>query len=135
MRTLVRLVVAVAAAATLAACGGVATPSSLTQEDFSGSVDPAGTANKQFSVAKTGEMQFTLQSLTPRPVVGFLSVAVGQPSGTDCLPFATYLYPQVALGQQYSFPSITKGSYCLMIYDANAILTASTSFAIHFAHP
>jgi hypothetical protein len=86
-------------------------------------------------VSKTGEMQFTLQSLTPRPLVGFLAVGVGQPAGSDCLPFTNYTYYQVAIGQQYSFSQIDKGGYCIVVSDVNAILNGPTTFAIHFVHP
>lgn len=135
MLKLVRLVAAVSFALSLAACGGVDSPSNATAEDFSGTLAPAGQASRTFSVSKTGEMQVTLQSLTPRPVVGFVAIALGTPIGTDCSPALNYIVSQAAVGQQYSMGQIQKGSYCILIADSNAILTTSTAFSIHFLHP
>ena len=55
-------------------------------------------------------MQLTLLSLTPRPVVGFIALAIGQPVGTGCAPAAGYVVQQAAVGQQYPFPQISKGT-------------------------
>ena len=119
----------------LGACGSVTSPSQLTALDFSGTLDPLGQASQTFSVSKTGEMQVTLQSLSPRPVVGFIAIAIGVPSGSLCSPLAGYYLSQTAIGQQYAFSQITKGSYCLVVADANAALTASASFSVHLLHP
>ena len=135
MRHLACLAAMSCLAFTLAACGSVTSPSQLTPLDFSGTLAPLGQANQQFSVSKTGEMQLTLQSLTPRPVVGFVAVAIGLPAGTDCQPLGGYYLAQAAVGQQYAFPQIQKGTYCLAIADANAALTATASFTLHLLHP
>jgi len=135
MLKLARLVAAVSFALSLAACGGVDSPSNATAEDFSGSLAPAGQVSRTFSVSKTGEMQVTLQSLTPRPVVGFVAIALGTPVGTDCAPALNYIVSQAAVGQQYSMGQIQKGSYCILVADSNAILTTTTAFSIHFLHP
>ena len=135
MRYLVGLATSSCLAFTLAACGSVTSPSQLAALDFSGTLAPLGQASQQFSVSKTGEMQLTLQSLTPRPVVGFVAVAIGLPSGTDCSPLTGYYLSQAAVGQQYAFPQITKGTYCVVIADANAALTATASFTLHLLHP
>jgi hypothetical protein len=119
----------------LASCGSVTSPSQLAPLDFTGSLDPAGTASMNFSVDKLGEMQMTLQSLTPRPVIGFISIAVGQPVGATCSPLAGYYVTQAAIGQQYAFSQIQKGAYCLYAADSNGILTATTTFTIHVLHP
>jgi len=135
MLKLVRFLAAVFCALSLAACGGVDSPSNATAEDFSGTLTPLGQANRAFSASKTGELQVTLQSLTPRPVVGFVGIALGTPVGTDCSPALNYIISQAAIGQQYSLGQIQKGSYCILIADSNAILTTDTSFTIHFLHP
>ena len=135
MLKLVRLLAAVAVAASLAACGGVNSPSTQATEDLSGTLDPQGQSFKTFSVSKTGEMQLTLQSLTPRPVIGFVSLAVGTPSGSICSPLLGYIVSQAAVGTPYSFPTIVKGSYCVIIADSNAILPAQVSWAIRLSHP
>lgn len=135
MPKIFRLLAAVACAGVLAACGGVDSPSQQAAIDFNGVLDPGGEQFTTFSVSKTGEMQLTLQSLTPRPVLGFLSMAVGQPSGTACTPILNYIITQVAIGQQYPIPQITKGTYCLTIADANLALTQPASFSIRLLHP
>ena len=135
MLKIVCLLGVAAVTVSLAACSGVASPSSQTPDDFSGTLAPLGQASKPFSVSKTGEMQVTLQSLTPRPVVGFVSVAVGLPAGDLCSPLAGYFVSQAAIGQQYAFPQISKGSYCVVIADANAALTTSASFSLRVLHP
>jgi hypothetical protein len=135
MVKLARLASALSIAALLAACGGVSSPSSLTTEEFSGTLEPGGTATRPFSVSKTGEMQLTLRSLTPRPVVGFLALAIGIPAGDVCQPFSGYTIFQAAVGQQYGFPQIQKGSYCLLVADGNAVLTTTTTFSASLSHP
>jgi hypothetical protein len=135
MPKMLRLLAAVAFATSLTGCGGVSTPSSETTEEFSDTLAPQGQAFKAFSVGKTGEMQMTLTTLNPRPVVGFIWLAVGTPAGTACSPLAGYVVSQAAIGQQYSFGQVVKGSYCLLAADGNAILTTNTAFTVRFTHP
>ena len=135
MRYIARLLATSGLALSLAACGSVTSPSQLTALDFTGTLDPLGQVSQTFSVSKTGEMQVTLQSLTPRPVVGFISIAVGLPAGALCQALSGYYISQTAIGQQYAFPQIAKGSYCLLILDGNAALTATASFSVHLLHP
>lgn len=135
MLKLVRLLAAIAVAASLAACGGVNSPSTQSTEDFSGTLDPQGQSFKTFTVSKTGEMQLTLQSLTPRPVLGFVSLGIGSPAGTVCQPLLGYLVSQAAVGTPYSFPTIVKGTYCVVIADANVILSSQVSWAVRLSHP
>jgi len=135
MLKIARLLTAVAAAVSMAACGGIASPSSQTSTDFSGVVQPLGQASKEFSVSKTGELEITLQSLSPRPVVGFLAVAVGQPTGGFCAALGAYIVSQAATGQQYAFPQITRGTYCVLVADANGVLTAPAAFTLRLVHP
>jgi hypothetical protein len=135
MRMMVRLLFALAVAASLAACGGVDSPSSQTATDFTGTLAPGDQQFMTFSVGKTGEMQLTLQSLTPRPVIGFLAMAVGQPAGSICSPIFGYIVAQAAIGQNYSFPQITKGSYCVLIADSTVALTQPAAFSVRLLHP
>jgi hypothetical protein len=135
MRKLLHLLAAAAVAGSLAACGGVDSPSTQTSEDFTGTVDPLGQASQPFSVSKTGEMQITLQSLTPRPVVGFIAIAVGIPAGAACSPLAGYFVQQTAVGTPYAFPQITKGAYCLLVADANGVLTTTATWTARVSHP
>jgi hypothetical protein len=135
MPKIVRLLASVALATSLAACGGIDSPSTQTTEDFNGTLDPLGTASKTFSIAKTGEMQVTLQSLAPRPVVGFIALAVGTPAGTSCSPIGSYVVSQAAVGTPYSFPQVVKGSYCVIVADAAGVLTTQATFSVKVSHP
>jgi hypothetical protein len=135
MKNLLRLLAAFVFALSMTACGGVDSPSSQTPLDFSGTLPPAGRQSVPFSVSKTGEMQLTLQTLNPRPVLGFLELAVGQPIGSDCAEIFGYLVTQAAVGQTYSFPQITKGSYCLLIADSSLVLSQPAAFNVRLLHP
>ncbi|MGE3957641.1 MAG: hypothetical protein AB7H96_13050 [Vicinamibacterales bacterium] len=135
MFKLVRLCAALALAASLAACGGVSSPSNQTAEDFTGTLGQSSQAFQTFSVSRTGELSMTLQSLTPRPVVGFVSLGIGTPGAGSCSPLLGYIISQAAIGTPYSFPRIINGTYCIVVADANAILTGPTNFAIRFTHP
>jgi hypothetical protein len=135
MFKMVRLVVAAAVALSFAACSGVSSPSTDTTENFSGTLDPLGTSFSLFSVSKTGEMSITLLSLTPRPVVGFVALAIGVPSGSSCQPLTGYIVSQAAVGNAYSFSQITKGSYCVLVADPSAILTTSAAWTLRLTHP
>ena len=135
MVQIARLFGVIAVTGSLAACSSVASPSTGTTEDFSGTLAPLGQTSKPFSASKNGEVQLTLQSLTPRPVVGFVTIAVGQPVGDGCSPMAGFYVAQAGVGQQYAFPQIAKGSYCTVIADANAALTTAATFSIRLVHP
>jgi len=128
-------VAALVLAVSLSACSSVSTPSSETTESYSDTLPPLGQVSRNFSVEKTGEMQMTLQSLTPRPVVGFIALAVGTPVSGGCSPILGYVVSQAAVGQQYAFGQINKGSYCLLVADPNGVLTTSAAFTVQFIHP
>ena len=132
---IVRLVAALVTAATLTACSGISSPSTYAPDDFSGTLDPSGEASRGFSVAATGELQLQLTALNPVPRVGFLSMGVGQYLGSVCSPTPNYIVGQVGLNQQYSLGRITKGNYCVVLVDANAVLTAPATFTIRILHP
>jgi hypothetical protein len=122
-------------AVSLAACNSVNSPSDETTEDFTDTLPPLGQVSKPFSVAKNGEMQMTLQSLTPRPVVGFIALAVGVAATGGCSPIQGFIVTQAAIGQQYAFGQINKGSYCILVADANGVLTTSAAFTVRYTHP
>jgi hypothetical protein len=135
MVTFGRLLAVVLVATMLSACGSVDAPSNQASETFSGTLSPGGQVSHNFSVSKTGEMQLVLQSLTPRPVVGFIALAIGVPSGATCSPLSGYVVSQAALSQTYSFAQITKGSYCVLVIDANLALLSDASYTVHLSHP
>ena len=122
-------------AVSLAACNSVNSPSDETTDDFTDILPPSGQVSKSFSVAKNGEMQMTLQSLTPRPVVGFIALAIGTPQAAGCAPIGGYIVTQAAIGQQYALGQINKGSYCILAADANAVLSTSAAFTVRYTHP
>lgn len=132
---IVRLASSVVLAAVLAACGGVASPSSYTPDDFVGTLNPGGEAHRGFEVDGTGELQLELRSLDPAPRVGFLSMAVGRYSGSVCAPLFSYIVNQVGVARPYALGRITKGSYCIVVSDANLALTAPAAFTIRILHP
>ncbi len=134
MLTMARLFGAVAVAASLAACSGVASPSTQTQETFTGSVDPIGQSSNNFSVGKTSEMAVTLVSLTPRPVLGFIGLAVGSPVAGGCAPYGAYTVTQAAIGQTYALGQVAKGSYCVLVIDGNGILTTTAAYSVRVVH-
>jgi hypothetical protein len=126
---------ALAFAVSLAACSSVNTPSSEITENYSGTLSPLGQVSTNFNASKNGELQMTLTSLTPRPVVGFIALAIGQPVNGGCSPLIGYVVSQAAIGQQYSFGQLNKGSYCLLVADPNGALTTDTVFNVQYVHP
>lgn len=130
-----RLVAAASLATTLAACGGVASPSNYVPEDFSGTLQPAGEANKAFSVSGTGELQLELTALTPAPRVGFISMGIGQYVGSVCSLLPGYVVTQVGANRPYALGRITRGNYCISVYDGNFALTAPAAFTVRILKP
>jgi hypothetical protein len=135
MRTTARLVGTLVVALAMAACGGVTSPSSYPDDNFSGTLQPAGEAQKAFNVGSTGEMQMTLQSLTPTPQVGFVWMGVGQFSNSTCSPLAGYYTTQAPINQQFSFSTIPPGSYCMFVSDGSSVLKQATNFTLNTKHP
>ncbi len=133
--TFLRLVAATTLAAALAACGGVSSPSSYAPEDFTGILQPAGEVNRAFSVSGTGELQLELTALTPAPRVGFISMAVGRYVGSVCSPLLGYVLNQVGVNRPYALGRITRGSYCITVYDGNLALTAPAAFTVRILKP
>ena len=130
-----RVVTAAVLAATVAACGGVASPSTYTPDDFSGTLQPASEANRGFEVRGTGELQLELTSLNPLPRVGFVAMAVGRYTGGFCSPLPGWIVTQAGLNRSYALGRITRGSYCITISDANLALSGPTAFNIRILHP
>jgi hypothetical protein len=135
MRTTARLAGALIVATAMAACHGVTSPSSYPDDNFSSTLQPSGEAHKAFTVGSTGEMQMTLQSLTPTPQVGFVWMGVGQFAGAACSPLPGYYTTQAPINQQFSFSTITPGSYCMFVSDGSGVLKQATSFALNTKHP
>lgn len=134
MLTMARLFAAAVVATSLAACSGVSSPSSQTQDTFTGTVDPIGQSSSNFRVGKTSELSVTLVNLTPRPVLGFIGLAIGQPVTGGCSPYGAYVVAQAAIGQTYSLGQVAKGSYCVLVIDGNGILTAPATYSVRVIH-
>lgn len=130
-----RLGPALVFAATLAACSGISSPSTYTPDDFSGTLQPGGEANRGFNVDGTGELQVELRELNPRPRVGFIALAVGRYAGSICSPLFGYIRQQIAIGQPVAMGRITKGAYCITVADSNLVLTEPASFTVRMLHP
>jgi hypothetical protein len=135
MRTITRLAGALALTGSLAACGGVTSPSSYPADTFSGTINPGGEADRGFSVGSTGEMSMTLTALSPTPQVGFMWIGVGQYVGASCSPVPGYYTTQAPIGQQLSFSTIPQGAYCMFISDGNTALKQTTTFTLTARHP
>ncbi|MGE0450699.1 MAG: hypothetical protein AB7Q29_14095 [Vicinamibacterales bacterium] len=130
-----RFLVAILLALGAAACGSVSDPSNYVTENFSDTLQPDGERSQGFTVGRAGEMQITLTSLSPVPRLGFLTIAVGLYSGTDCLALPGFVILSAALNQQYSFPRVNPASYCIVITDINNVLTEPTAFSLRYLHP
>ena len=134
MLKMARLLAAAVVATSLAACSGVSSPSNQTIDTFTGTVDPIGQSSNNFSVGKTSELSLTLISLNPRPVLGFIGIAIGQPVVGGCSPYGAYVVSQAAIGQTFAFGQVAKGSYCLLVVDGNGILTAPAAYSVRVIH-
>jgi hypothetical protein len=130
------LAVAVFIAGTLAACGGVTSPSNNTQETHTDTLKPGVGAffSYNFTVANTGELTIAITSLTPGVSTSTVfSVGYGIPQSNGCSPInfntvATVGFPAIS-GTQ-----ITKGSYCAFIQD-EGLITVPETFTLTVSHP
>ncbi len=134
MLKMARLFAAAVVATSLASCSGISSPSTQTQDTFTGTVDPLGQSSSNFSVGKTSELSVTLVTLTPRPVLGFMGLAIGQPGAGGCSPFGAYVVAQAAVGQNYALGQMTKGNYCVLVIDGNGILTTPATYSVRVVH-
>jgi hypothetical protein len=129
------LIAALLFSGVIAGCSGVSSPSSYPDDNFTGTIQVGAEVDKAFTVKATGEMQMTLQSLTPAPVVGFLWMGVGQYVGSICSPLPGYYTTQAPINQQFSFSTIPTGSYCMFLSDGNGVLKQPAAFAVNTKHP
>jgi len=128
--------VAVFMALTLAACGGVTSPSNNTQETHTDTLQPGKSAffSYPFNVANTGELTIAITALTPGVSTSTVfEVGYGIPQSGNCNPInfntlATVGFPAIS-GDQ-----ITKGSYCAFILD-EGLITVPETFTLTISHP
>lgn len=130
-----RLLAAFVAATVFTACGSVSDPSNYVTKDFSGTLQPNGQVSETFTVGRAGEMQITLNQMSPPPRTGFVSISVGLLSGNACLPLQGYVIYPAPINQQRSFPRINPATYCIVINDTFGVVTEPTAFNIRYLHP
>jgi hypothetical protein len=118
----------------LASCGGIANPSENRVDVFSGVVPPGGQGQPHaFSVDKTGEISVRLTALSPTPsaVVG---TQLMQSSGGNCNLF----YGRdnfTGLNRDVLQLPISKGNYCVIVFDANNLLLQAQTYTLQVSHP
>jgi hypothetical protein len=129
------IAVAIGMALSIAACGGVSSPSTNVREPFSGTLLPGGETFHAFNVPdRRGEYEIALTTMNPVAVIG---IALGQMinvSGTStCLATAS-ANPFATVGKTIG-GQIQQGSYCALVYDANKSLTTPVAYTITVSHP
>jgi hypothetical protein len=128
---------ALAAAVTAAACGGVSSPSQNQIQNFSGTVAPGignlGSQVHSFNVSKSGEIIVTVTSISPSlPSSTFVGVIFGQPSGSAC---GVIQLNQFALvGASAVSGPIQPGNYCVQMVDVGTFTTTET-YNLKVSHP
>jgi len=133
------LAVAVFITVTLAACGGVTSPSNNKQETFGNGNDVlkpgvGASFSYPFTVSNTGELTIALTQLNPGvSTTTVFSIGYGIPQSGSCSPInfntvATVGFPAIS-GDQ-----VTKGSYCVFIQD-EGLITVPETFTLTVSHP
>ncbi len=125
------VIVVLLAALPLAACG-IATPSDNTIEDVSGTIPVKGGDYHSYTFKRTGEVEVRITSITPSPSAS-LGIGIGQVTSGTCTLLQGYLSSLVA-NRAVNFPSLTKGDYCLLVYDTG-VLTTTTTYSGTISHP
>lgn len=121
-------------------CGGGGGSSSLTgptptavQELFQGTVQAGGKAFHPFKVTTPGTLNVTLTQAGP-PTTIFMGLAVGSPSGEDCVPQTGATVQTQAGSSPQLFGGAGAGDYCVLVFDVgNQIEPVSYSVTVsHF---
>jgi hypothetical protein len=129
----IRGVAAVAAVVILHACGGITDPSDNTLEPFAGTLAVGGQNEHLFSASKNGEFEIRVTELSPTPTV-FIGTAFGQVISNVCQPLFGYRNDFSQLNRASLTGPITKGSYCVFVYDSGA-LTETQNYTVRVSHP
>jgi hypothetical protein len=126
---------AVAAALTLAACGGSSTTTATnpnaptTTDTFTGTLAAGGVDLQSFTVSQAGTVTVTLATVAPQSTIT-VGLGLGQPSGTTCTLFST---DETARMGSVETGTVDVGSYCVEIYDLGNVQTSDT-FTITINH-
>jgi hypothetical protein len=124
-----RSIAVVLVALAASACGGISNPSSNHTETFIGIVQPGGSFGRhEFTASKSGEITVTVTNMNPT-WNGYLSVAW---LGAGCSGFIQE-NDFTLVGRSAIAGPITKGSYCIAVFDAGFILPEQYTIAV--SHP
>ena len=119
-------------AAFVAACGGVGPDANNTNTSFSERLEVGGQDTFQFTVQKNGEFSVQLTALSNANAV--LGIYVGQMGSGICNPIVGYVTPIAVLNRDALSSSITKGAYCLQVYDSGS-LAGTVDYTVRVNHP
>jgi hypothetical protein len=137
MRALVPIAL-VMALATVACDNGSSTatttsPSPLTTETFSGTVNVGGSDFHNFTATQSGTVNVTLNAAAP-PSTIFMGLGVGTPSSSTCALLAgSTMNTQAGTTPQLS-GTLDAGTYCVELYDVGNETTPVT-YTVTVAHP
>jgi hypothetical protein len=133
-------VIALAASAFAAACGGSSNPSTVTAptgtvttDTFNGTVQPGGSSINPFTVTVGGTVSVTLVSAGP-PSTITMGLGIGNPSSTGTCSFLSggTTVTQAGTTAQLS-GTLAAGSYCVAVVDVGNAAGAIT-YTVTVAH-
>jgi hypothetical protein len=124
-----RSIAVVLVALAASACGGISNPSNNQTETFTAIVQPGGNPGTHpFTASKSGEITVTVTNMNPA-YNGYLSVAW---LGAGC---SGLIQPNefALVGRSAISGPITKGSYCIMVFDAGFLVPEA--YTVTLSHP
>jgi hypothetical protein len=124
--------VAVLMIGSLAACGGVTSPSQNKTETISGTIQRGSSITSSYNVAKAGEFTVTVTNLTP-PVPTNMVFLIAVYQGGCGVSLVGY-NPTAVIGTAVSGSVLVPGTYCVQIGDIGAF-TADETVTGTFSHP
>ena len=133
-------VIALAASAFAAACGGSSNPSTVTAptgtvttDTFNGTVQPGGSSINPFTVTVGGTVSVTLVSAGP-PSTITMGLGIGNPSSTGTCSFLSGGTTVTQAGSTAQLSgTLAAGSYCVAVVDVGNAAGAIT-YTVTVAH-
>jgi len=133
-------VIALAASAFAAACGGSSNPSTVTAptgtvttDTFNGTVQPGGSSINPFTVNVGGTVSVTLVSAGP-PSTITMGLGIGNPSSTGVCAFLSGGTTVTQAGSTAQLSgTLVAGSYCVAVVDVGNAAGAIT-YTVTVAH-
>jgi hypothetical protein len=122
---------AVALLTTLAACGGVSSPSTNTSSEFRGTLEVGGRSTHTFRVSKNGEYEVRIVELAPSSSA-LIGVIVGRESGGVCFTEGNNPFGQLNRLALNGFAF--SGTYCVTLYDPGSLNERQT-YLVRVSHP